>query len=258
MWLLFTLLSATLFGVGQVFTKKGLDETSPLLNNLLGAGVTLLITVPFALMNGAHISFVPKVLPITLVIALLLLCYYYIIAKGQVSLTGTILASYPLITIALSLLFLHEQPSLFQKIAIALILLGTIVIVAGENLNAFKRLQFGGWFYWALGGAIAIGTGDFLTKIAINRSDMYTYLLAYGIAFGIVAGSSYFFDKKGRRFPKLTNTKFLPTLIGVTMLETGVVVFYRKWFDFGSRAVEFNLCSNNSHPCLDFLKREDH
>src|SRR3989344_3757394 len=105
MWLFFTLLAALLWGVSQVLIKKGFEETTPLFNNLFGALVILIIAIPFAMLNGAHFWLVPKMLPLTLLIALLLICFYYVLEKGQVSLTGTVLASYPVFTVVLSLLF---------------------------------------------------------------------------------------------------------------------------------------------------------
>lgn len=110
MWLFFTLLAALLWGVGQVFIKKGLSHTTPLFNNLFGAVVILAVAIPFALVNGGNLSLVPQMLPLTLVIAALLICYYYILEKGQISLTGTVLASYPLFTVILSSFFLKEIP----------------------------------------------------------------------------------------------------------------------------------------------------
>lgn len=218
------LFAAVLWGVGQVFTKRGYEESTPLFNNLLAAVVTIATAVPFALLNGA--TFQLSVFPLTVVIAALLLCYYYILAKGQVSLTGTVLSSYPIITITLSFIFLQEQPSLFQKLAIVAVLLGTILIAAGEGLSHIKEIKLGDWFWIAIAGALSIGTSDFLSKVANNKTDVYSYLLDYGIAYCIVAGISYFFDKKGRTFPAINNMKFLPTLIGVTMIEIGLFVYY--------------------------------
>lgn len=220
------LVAATVWGVGQVFVKKGFEETTPLFNNLLGALVTLVIAIPFAMLSGANFSVSLKMLPFSLLIVSLLLCYYYIIAKGQVSLTGTVLASYPIITVILSLIFLHESPSIFQKLAIVFILLGTIVIASGENISVIKRFKIGDWFLWALIGALSIGISDFLAKVAINNSDTYSYILSYGIAFCILSPLSYLFDKKGRKFPKFNSKKFLPTFAGVIMIEIGMPIYY--------------------------------
>ncbi len=226
MWLFFTFLTVLLWGVGQVFVKKGFSETTPLFNNLLSAAVTLLITIPFALLNGANINDVFSLLPLTIFIALLLLCYYYIIGIGQLSLTGTILAAYPLITVILSLLFLHEHPTMIQNFAIVLILFGTVVISVGEDIRKFTKLKIGNWFWWAIFGAFSIGISDFLAKIALNRSNTYTYLLAYSVSFIAVILVSFIVDKNGRKYLKGVDRKFIPTIVGVIMVESGVVSYY--------------------------------
>jgi len=227
MWLFFTFLAAILWGVGPVLTKKGLFHTTPLFNNLLAALITLTVTIPYAIFSGAKFSDIPAILPLSLFIAALLLSYYYVIAKADISLVGTVLGIYPLFTVILSLLFLHENPSFFQKTSVFFVMLGTVLLAVGEDLGASKKLRFGSWFFWGIGGAAAAGSSDFFAKIAMKMVEerTYSYILTYGIAFVIVALLSAVFDKKGRKIPKL-NKNFLPTLIGVFIVEVGLVAFY--------------------------------
>jgi uncharacterized membrane protein len=226
MWMTFALLAAALWGVGQIFTKKGLSETSPLFNNLLGAVVTIVLIVPFVMLNGANLSDVPKIFPLACIITFLLLSYYYIIGVGKVSLTGTVLAMYPLITIFLSLIFLRENPNLYQKLAVLIVLSGTFILAIGEDIAVTKKLRFGRWFWIAIIGACLSGSSDFLAKVALNKvGNTYSYLLAYAIAFMAMALISIFIDKKGRKMPKI-NKKIIPTLLGVTMMESGMIAYY--------------------------------
>ncbi len=227
MWLFFTLLSAFFWGVGQVFVKKGLGNTTSLFNNLLCAIVILFVTIPYALASGGQLSDLPKLLPISLVITTLLLCYYYVLAKADISLVGTVFGTYPIFTILFSFLFLHESPSIFQKIAAGLVIAGTLLLIVGEDLDLAKKFRFGTWALWGIMGSFAAGTADFLAKIALNMVEerASSYILSYGIAFIFIACISALFDKNGRKFPKVGQKKFLPTLIGVTMIEMGMVVF---------------------------------
>ena len=226
MWLALTLLSAFLWGIGHVLTKKGYDHVTPLFNNIFASIVTLAITVPFAISNGGNLKPVFDILPITLLIALLLLSFYYILELGQVSLTGTILATFPIYTVVLSILFLKEEPTQFQFIAMTLVLLGTIAIAFGEGISDRRKIQFGTWLWIAVAGSIMVGAADFFAKVAINQSDTYSYILIYGLTFPFISFLSYFFDKKGRKMPNLRSKKFLPTAIGVTMMEVGLLSFY--------------------------------
>lgn len=227
MWLVLTLITTLFWGFGQVFSKKGLSYTTPLFNNIVGALATIIITIPAAFLLGANIQDVLRILPLSLLIATLLLSYYYVIAKGNISLTGTVLGSSPLLVVFLSFLFLNEHPSVFQMLAALLVMTGTLTLILAEDLELSKKLRFGSWVVWGLAGAGAAGSADFLSKVVLDSSHIKgsTYVLAYGISFVIVVCISFFIDKNGRQFPKF-NRKILPTLIGDTMLEVGMIFFF--------------------------------
>jgi len=70
-----------------------------------------------------------------------------------------------------------------------------------------------------------IGTGDFLIKLLLNQSDLYTYLFTYAFCSIILTGLTIFIDKKGRILPKFTWNLYLPTFIGVAMIEVGFFCF---------------------------------
>ncbi len=208
-----------------MFAKKGLSHTTPLFNNLLGACLFFILAVPFALSNGANFSEVPRIFLPTCVIAALLLVYYYVINLEKVSLSGTIQSSYPLFTIILSFIFLHENPSLLQKLAALIVLAGTVILAAGEDIVLSKRIRFGRWFWIALAGAVMAGTSDFFAKTILNHTNTYSYILTYAIAYMCVAVLSALIDKNGRKLPKL-NQKIIPTFLGVSMMELGTITFY--------------------------------
>ncbi|MBI5122805.1 EamA family transporter [Candidatus Roizmanbacteria bacterium] len=226
MWLFFTLLSAIFFGVGQVFIKRGLKETTPLFNNILTTIFGFSLMVPFSLSQGVHFDRILQIAPLTTIAALLFLSYYYLIGKGQVSFTGTVIGTYPILTVILSLLFLHENPNLFQKLAIILVVFGTAFIAMPSRLKEFKKIQIGNWFWWAICGIFTIGTADFLIKLLMNQSDLYTYLFTYAFCSMFITGLSFLIDKQGRKLPPLILKNYLPTLIGAILMELGFFVFH--------------------------------
>jgi uncharacterized membrane protein len=181
--------------------------------------------IPFALTMGVNFSNVPVAYAYSLIVAGLLMSYYYIAGMGQISLTGTIIATYPLITVVLSFLFLQENPSMPQKVAILLTIAGAIFIAMPAKLTQM-RAHIGSWFWWAVSCAVASGVADLFSKVAINESDMSTYLFAYPFASATVVVISFFFDKKGRKIPKITKKLYLPTVLGVGMMELGLFFFY--------------------------------
>src|SRR5664279_916547 len=99
MWLIYTLLAAVLWGVGVMLAKKGLNEISPLFNNALSTFIVMVIVISFTLIKGVHFNLVGSTYLLALIIATIYICDYYILELGQVTLTGTVLATYPLITV---------------------------------------------------------------------------------------------------------------------------------------------------------------
>jgi len=222
-WLFYSLLAAILWGVGQIFVKRGLRDISSLFNTALSTLVGFLIFMPFSLINGVHFEQFFQILPVALVISTLFLIYYYAINHGQISLTGTVIGIFPIIVVILSLLFLHETPSIYQKLAIAIAIAGTVTVAAPSKLG---KVHFGPWFWWALFAVFSIGIADFMIKILLNQYDVYTYLFTFTLCSMFVTLLVVFLDKKGRVLPKFTWKHYLPTLIGVTMMEFGFFVFH--------------------------------
>lgn len=222
MWLIFSLLAALLWGIGQIFVKKGFAQTTPLFNNILATSVEVFFWIPIALLGGVEFEKFPIVFPLALVAGITYFVYYYVIGKGEVSLTGTVLAAYPLTTIILSGIFLHEPLGIFQKIAILLIILGSVLIAMPKNIKSFK---FANWVYWAIFGAILIGSGDFLAKVGISKSNAYTWLFFLALAGLPWVFINFLIDKKGRVIPEFKLQKFVPTIIGVAMVSIGIIPF---------------------------------
>lgn len=225
MWFFFSLLAALLWGVGQVFAKRGLSYTSPLFNNLLATVVDVVFWMPVALTGGVEFGKFPAVFPLAVVAGATYFVYYYVITKGEISLTGTIQATYPLTTIILSAIFLHEQTNLFQKLATLLVISGSILIAIPNDKNLLKKFQFADWVYWAIAGSILIGFGDFLAKVAINKSNAYTWLFFLALAYLPCAFINFLLDKKGRFIPEFNLKKLLPSIIGVAMIGIGIIPF---------------------------------
>lgn len=225
MWLFYALLAASLWGVGQVFTKKGFAHLSPLWNNIFAVCVWVVALIPFTMFKGVNYGLFPKIFPLVLLITAIYTSYYYIVSKGDISLTGTILSTYPLVTVICSGIFLKEQTSIVQKLAVGLTILGSVIIALPTKKGDIKKFKLEDWVIWASLGAIMMGFADFLAKIAINMSDGWTYTFTSGVSFIPVTIVLYLLDKKGRALPKFNLKKFLPTFIGVTMVEIGLVPF---------------------------------
>lgn len=224
-WLIFALASALLFGIAQVFAKKGLATISPLWNCLIDAAISFLIYIPLALFLGVTFAFTPYHFLLLLCITALYLFIYYAIEKAQVSISGTIFASYPVVTVMLSYLFLNEAIRPLQFVAIIFILLGGICIsFQTETVTKIKATFKKNWLAWALFGAVTTGVGDFLAKVALHDLDIHSYIFLFGLAFPFSVCLFWLFDTKGRKLPqKISFSSLQYTLIGTIGLSLGVL-----------------------------------
>lgn len=221
-WFIFALGTALFWGTGQIFIKKGLSSVTPLWNNIFGALLYFLIFIPIALASNEKISVTLSSFLLIMLASLLYILYYYALEKGLLSLAGTIIAMYPVITIILSVIFLKETLSLVQISMIMLILLGGYLL----SQTAEKKKLQKSWIAWALLGAFAVGTADFLAKVIIqdNGTTNYNFLFPFAFATSVILYG--LFDKKGRKLPKKVNLKsLLPTLIGVAFMNFGLLSF---------------------------------
>lgn len=220
-WFLYALIATVSWGVGQTFVKKGYANISPFYNSLLMVLMCLLFWVPFSLINGANlqnIKFFPTAF-LVLLIAFGYQIYYYALAKGQLSLTGTVIAIYPLFAVILARIFLQEVTSFYQNIAIFLILLG-VFLMALPNQDEFRKgLTDKSWLRWGLAAAILVGICELFTKIAVTEIGTYNFLLLLTFSYIPAVLMLFFIDKNGRKLPNITLKQFLPAILGIFMIE---------------------------------------
>ena len=108
MGIIFGLLAALSQAISYTFLKKSYEELPPSVAFLFDACFGLLIWVPFALIIGFNFSHLPLVAIFALISALLSEAFvFYVLSKGEISITGTIFASYPVYTILFSLFINH-------------------------------------------------------------------------------------------------------------------------------------------------------
>lgn len=221
-WLIFALLAALSWGIGQVLIKKGFEHTTPFFNNFLATIFGIIIFIPFALIGGVNWQFFPKIIYITLVAEASALIYYYAAEKGEISLTGTLISIYPIFIILLSTVFLSEKVTSLQIFAISIIILGSFLVSKPKKF----LLKPEPWVLWGFIAALIIGFGDFIGKVVLTKYDLYSFMFAFAVCYVITTFILYLIDKKGRHFPKLNQKKMIPTLSGTFLMEAGVLFFY--------------------------------
>lgn len=177
-WLLPVISAAIFWGIGQTFIKRGLSCVPPLVSNLFATFFALIIDIPFALIGGVRWEYFPLILVFGLLANFPSFIFPYIIEKTKISLTGTILASYPIFTVILAMVFLKETLNVFQAIGILTIIIGIFLVVSIKR----ERFKIETWLLWSILGAFLMGFGYFVGKFAIGRFDLYSFIMASTLA----------------------------------------------------------------------------
>ena len=132
-WLVPTLVSLFLYGIGQGLVKKYISEVPPARFCLyfIGARTVLNLSV-FALFHRTALL-TPEAAPFdaACLLAYLLdgiawLLYFQSIVAGPIAIVGTLSAAYPALTVLFAHLFLHEDLSHLQYAGVALVILGCL------------------------------------------------------------------------------------------------------------------------------------
>lgn len=248
LWFPLAVGAALFWSVGQILIKKGFDTIPPLWNNILNDLLSLFIYIPSALiLSGFSITRPPSIVFIYLFLSSMLYhLFFYAISKGQISLTGTVVAGYPVVTIILSYFFLGERLTVFQYAGIVLILFGC-VIVALPKSHPLKRSGNYSWILWGMAGAVTLGTGDFITKLSVNIVGAYNHIFFLALVSNGVSALNLVVDRKHRKVPVFLHKSFLGTFIGIVIHLIGAVLFLTA-FNFGK--VSLIVSVSSIYPAL--------
>lgn len=226
-WLPLALLAALSWAIGNVLAKKGLENVSPLWNNLLFNFFGLVVWLPFALV-ASNFQVTTLTLPVAGTLLLTFSAYYlyfYTLTKGELALTGTVIATYPVATIILSSIFFGEKLSLFQMLGIIIVIVGSILVALPER-NLPKNVQNYSWLRYGIITSLLIGIGDFIAKYSVNQLGSYSYLFYAPLFLIILSIINFILDKKNRSLPKINKKNLWPTFIGGLLLSLGNIFFF--------------------------------
>jgi drug/metabolite transporter (DMT)-like permease len=178
MGIIYALLSSVFFALSYTSLKRSYKEFPPSVAFFFDMIFGLIIWIPFSLLLGFDFSDIPQVLPYALVSAILSEALtFYIFSKGEISITGTIIASYPVYTILFAILLLGESLELHHWLFVFLTIIGTL-IVSMPNKISKEEIRKKQYVLWAIIGAIAIGLSDTISKGSIDRTSAAAFLFS--------------------------------------------------------------------------------
>jgi drug/metabolite transporter (DMT)-like permease len=182
MGIIFGLLNALIQATGYTILKKSYQDLAPSVAFLFDACFGILIWIPFALIVGFNFSHLPLVMFFALISALLSEAFvFYVLSKGEISITGTIFSSYPIYTILFSLFINNEKLLPWHWFFVGVTILGTVIVSLPEKINK-QELKKKAIILWGVAGAIAVGLSDSLSKNVIDRTSAEVFLVGLALA----------------------------------------------------------------------------
>ena len=132
-WLIPTLVSLFLYGIGQGLVKKYISEVPPARFCLYFVAAKAILNLSYfalfqktALIPSVGTAFGGTSLLAYLVDGVAWILYFMAIVHGPIAIVGTLSAAYPALTILFARFFLHEQLTLVQYAGLALVLGGCL------------------------------------------------------------------------------------------------------------------------------------
>jgi len=104
---------------------------------------------------------------------------FYALSHGELAVTATVLATYPVYTVIFSRLFNNEVLSIQITLFVALAILGSIIASLPDKIKK-SEIKFSKGIVWPFVAAICIGLSDTLSKGYINKSENFSFLFSLG------------------------------------------------------------------------------
>lgn len=179
MWVLFAFGSALFAGMTAILAKMGLQKVDSDLATALRTVVVLLFSWLMVFLVGSE-STLTLVSGRSLVFLILSggatgaswLCYFKALQLGSVNRVTPIDKSSTILTIVLAFLFLNEVPGTWKLIGLALLAVGTILMVQRTGGQEAEQASTGkSWIFYAVLSAVFAALTSILAKVGIQGTE---------------------------------------------------------------------------------------
>lgn len=179
--IIFALLCAVFVAFSQLSLRKSYQELPPSIAFFFDAIFGLFIWVPLAVFMGISgtVHWGEAILFAVISAILSEAIVFYALSKGELAVTATVLATYPVYTVIFSRLLNNEILSLPLILFVVLSILGSIVASMPDKLHK-DELKFRKSILWPFIAAVCIGLSDTISKGYINRSSDFSFLFTLG------------------------------------------------------------------------------
>ena len=179
--IILALLCAVFVGLSQITLRKSYKDLQPSIAFFFDAIFGLLIWVPLAIVMGVNFGISLKEALVFAVISAILseAIVFFALSKGELAVTATILATYPVYTVFFSNIINHEELTTGLLFFIGIAIFGSVWASLPEKVKK-TDLKLRKEIVWPFFAAVCIGLSDTLSKGYINRSGDFSFLFMLG------------------------------------------------------------------------------
>jgi drug/metabolite transporter (DMT)-like permease len=174
-------LCAFFVALSQVTLRKSYKNLQPSIAFFFDAVFGLLIWVPLALVMGVNFGVGLKEALLFATISAILseAIVFYALSKGELAVTATVLATYPVYTVFFSRILNDEKLSINLLFFVGLAIFGSVIASLPNEIKQ-SDLKLRKEIIWPFVAAVSIGLSDTISKGYINRSADFSLLFMLG------------------------------------------------------------------------------
>jgi transporter family protein len=253
MGIIFAVLSAGITGLANLLLKKSFKDFPPSVSFFIFAAFSVLLWAPVGLLLGVNFHNIVFGFSVGLMSAVLAQgIYIYVLEKGELSITGTILGSFAVYTIIFSIVFNNERPSSATLLLIITTIIGTIIVSLPNkvNINELKKIRY---ILWAVFAAICIGASDTITKFYITKISVGSFLFYASFAQIVVSIIYLRIEKESLNQFKIIHKKigeYKFSLIGSILISISTLFLFVS-FNFLLASIASPIAA--SAPIITFI-----
>lgn len=179
--IIFALLCGVFVAFSQLALRRSYTELQPSVAFFFDAIFGLLIWVPLALFMGisGSVNWTEAIVYAVVSAILSEAIVFYALSRGELAVTATVLATYPVYTVIFSRILNHEVLSFPVLFFVCLAIFGSIVASLPDRLKKEEFTLHKG-IVWPFIAAICIALSDTISKGYINRSSDFSFLFTLG------------------------------------------------------------------------------
>lgn len=172
---------AVFIAISQILLRKSFIDLKPSVAFFFDALFGLLLWVPLATIMGVSLAenIVGAIIFAVISAILSEAIVFYALSKGELAVTATVLASYPVYTVIFSRIINGELLVGWLIFFVAITIAGSLIAVAPKKFNP-KEFKINAHTTWPFIAAICIGLSDTLSKGFINKSGDFSFLFMLG------------------------------------------------------------------------------